>query len=98
VLTVGIVSLKVGEEEFVLYPVPTVIIAAGELTLNFDKLPKACTAFSAPGTIKCNHTVDGMLAGRVIKRAGQYSALCLCKIFCVPYKYFTNLIFQRKKD
>ena len=81
------------EEKFVLYSVPAVIIAAGELTHNFYERPETRTAFPAPGTIKCNHTVDGMLAGVVIKRTGPYSPPGSCKIFLRPYKYEINLIF-----
>jgi hypothetical protein len=51
-----------GEKEFVLYPVPAVIIAAGKLTLDLDKFPKAHTAFPAPVTIECYHSLDGRLA------------------------------------
>jgi hypothetical protein len=58
-----------GKKEFVLYPVPAVKIAAGELALDFYKLPKTRTAFSAPVTLECNHTVDWMLARGVIKSA-----------------------------
>ncbi len=37
-----------GEEKFVFYPVPAVIIAAGKLALDFNKLPETPTAFPAP--------------------------------------------------
>jgi hypothetical protein len=63
-----------GKEEFVLYPVPAVKIAAGELALDFDKLPKTRTAFSAPVTLECYHTLDWMLAGGVIKSSGTSPA------------------------
>ena len=58
------------EEKFVLDPVTAIIIAAGKLTLDLDELPKAHTAFPAPVTIECHHTLDGRLAGRVIKERG----------------------------
>jgi hypothetical protein len=45
-----------GEKEFVLYPVPAVIIAAGELTLDLDKFPEARAAFPTPGAIELHHT------------------------------------------
>ena len=64
-----------GEKEFVLYPVPAVIIAAGELALNFNKRPETRAAFPAQRTIECHHTVDRMLAGGEIKRTGPYLAL-----------------------
>ena len=52
-----------GEENFVFNPVPAVIIATGELSLDFNELTKARTAFSAPVTFECHHTDDRMLAG-----------------------------------
>jgi hypothetical protein len=69
-LTVSIVSFNVGKEEFVLYPVPAVKIAAGKLALDFYKRPETRTAFPAQRTIECNHIVDRMLAGGIIKRTG----------------------------
>jgi hypothetical protein len=70
-MTVSKISLDMGEEEFVLYPVSAVIIAVGELTLNFYERSKVRTALPAPVAIECDHIVDGMLAGGVIKRAGS---------------------------
>jgi len=40
------------------YPVPAVIIAAGELSLNFDYVPLAGTAFPGRETFGCHHTIQ----------------------------------------
>jgi hypothetical protein len=63
-LAVSIFTFNMGEKKFIFYPVPAVIIAAGELAFNFYKIPETRAAFPAPGTIKCHHIVYGMLAGR----------------------------------
>ena len=67
---VHILSFNMGEKKFVLYPIPAVIIAAGELTLNFYERSKVHTALPAPVAIEYDHIVDGMLAGEVIKERG----------------------------
>jgi len=63
-LAVSIFAFNMGEKKFIFYPVPAVIIAAGELAFNFYERPETRAAFPAPGTIECHHIVDGMLAGR----------------------------------
>jgi hypothetical protein len=73
-VTVSILTLNMGKEEFILYSVPAVKIAAGKLALDFYKLPKTRTAFPTPVTLECYHTVDWMLAGGVIKSAGTFPA------------------------
>jgi hypothetical protein len=69
-MTVSILALNMGKEQFVLYPVPAVKIATCKLALNFYKFPKARTAFPTPVAIECYHTVDWILVGGVIKSAG----------------------------
>jgi len=69
-MTVSKLTLDMSEKEFILYPIPAVIIAARELTLDLYERSETRTAFPAPGTIECHHTVDGMLAGGIIERTG----------------------------
>ena len=59
-----------GKKELVLYPVPAVVIAAGQLALNFNECPETRAALPAPRTIEYHHTVDRMLAGGQIKERG----------------------------
>jgi hypothetical protein len=49
-----------GEEKFVFYSVTAVIIAAGELPLDFYKFPKTTTAFPAVVAFELHHTTHFM--------------------------------------
>jgi len=62
-MAVNEVSFNVGEKQFVFYPVPAVIITAGEWSLDPDKIPIGRTAFPAPVTIEGYHTAEGILVG-----------------------------------
>jgi hypothetical protein len=63
-ITPAVVILNVGEKYLIFYPVPAVIITAGELALDFDKIPITGTAFPTPGTFKGHHSLQRGMGGR----------------------------------
>ena len=79
-----------GEKHIIFYPVPVEKIAAGELSLDPDKIPIAGTTFSTPCSFDYYLTNQRDIGGRDIKRTEGSFAISLHSFF---YAFYVKIAF-----